>query len=248
MAEGDCTDDIEFAVPCDPVKGPSWDCSGQTLLQQRYAAEYAKINGVTAQYYVQIDQFERQAPGPQGTGMQYDMLYGEPAIPVLPGSDDRVEEVWNFRDPIPVSIIVTDRSSEREPGERGASKTTTYTLAMPVYSLLSGGCVDRLEGKDFSVGIKDIARVGDVIFLGGNYNAWLDVERTSRQGYITPDMEHTWVEVEGVKRSKYVPSRKENLPDREKYPSDNHADDAAETGLPYRPPEDHVNDPLRPWD
>lgn len=250
MANDECNaDDLSFAGgPCAPKNGVFWNCDGQTLLQQRLAAEYAELNGVPGEYYVNVDQFERQAPGPQGTDLNFDSLYMEPASPVRVDSEDRVEEVWNFRDPTSVPVIITERSSEREAGERGASKVTTYTLAIPVYSLLRGACAERLEGKDFSIGVMDIARVGDVIFLGGKHSIWLDVDDSGRRGYITPDKEHTWVEVTAVSRRKYVPSRKDELPLKEQNPPSNNADSAAETGLPYRPPQDHVNDPLSPWE
>ena len=253
MSNGDCPDGLQFAGGCDPSTGLGWDCPGQVTLQHRYAAEYAKLYGISAQYYVQKDQFERQWPGPGGPDVRpddgkFDPLYGEPSVPVRMRSDDRVEEVWNFRDPVQVYVLIQERTIEREANERGGAKKVLYTIAMPVYAV-TAACAAQLEADNSSIGIKDIARPGDVLFLEGKHQIWLDVDDdTDRKGFITPDLEHTWVEVSAVKRSKYVPSRKDYIPDKENYQPRSNADTGFETGEPWRAVEDHTNDPQKSWE
>lgn len=237
----DCGDKIEFAYQGEYVK-PSFHCEGQNALQHIWASEYARVHGIASQYYVLKDQYERQRPGPSG-----DPLYGEPSLPVRPESADRVEEQWNFRDPVQINVIVMERNSDREATEYGATKETRFTLAIPIYDLQCAVCPDKID-QTRPLGENNQPRVGDVIFIGGKFQTWVDVDTAGRRGYITHDLEHTWYEVEAVRRTKYVPSRKNVLPGRASFPASQGTVDAGfQTGEPYRAVEDQTNDPQQEW-
>ena len=85
------------------------------------------------------------------------------------------------------------------------------TVAPAVITLEDGTIPPELQ-----VFRNDRPRHGDVIFVASGWNEFFDVDRSSRQGYTQGAKEsHTYFDLDLIRRSKYLPRRKDILPNSE---------------------------------
>lgn len=213
-------DDVTFKVdPLNPeaTKSPWFDCAHEDVLQARLAAEYLNLGPkVECELWLLKDQFERQPFGPtQHTG--WDPLYGEPTIPVRPREDFVVEERWEFEDPLSFNMLIQESESDYVENEKGSQKDRTLTAAVALYDLFAAGLecpgLSGVPGEtsDEALLFPDRPRSGDVVYVGGKWNEFFDVELAHRRGYTKGQKVHTWIELELKRRSKYLPRRKDIL-------------------------------------
>jgi len=246
-------DDLLFNLSptqcCDP-SSPFFGCTGQELLEARYAAEYVKLGPhVSCELWISADQFERRPEGPDPTdapGEQWDPVYGEPTLHVRQQTEEQVEEGWDFRGPYPFLALLSDSSSDYFEDEKGGSKNRTITMLLAKYAICQavaagvGGGVNAGNGlgcpsdamlnpfanltvvlpgqalpEESEVFRGDRPRHGDVIYVASGWNEFFDVDGGSRRGYTQGAKTHTYFELELSRRSKYLPRRKDILPNAE---------------------------------
>lgn len=199
---------------CPPPNSP-YDCPEEADYFQSMAAEYMRLAPhIDGFYFMLVDQYERQFPQ-----LNVDPLYGEPASPVRPEESIASAEQWHFRDPVPVSFMLLDDSTNRDPFERGADKERTLQAAISVYDFkkvcckVAEGLTD--EQKNF---IPGSPRPGDVVYLGGDRQLFYDVDERSRTGHLNANNAFTGFELTLIWRQKYTPDRKDVLPQKETMP------------------------------
>lgn len=207
----------------------NFQCSSEDALERKYAADFAKQGGCPGEYYVLKDQNERQTPGPVN-----DPFYGEPIIPVRPEETDVSVEQWLFRDPILIYMVITSFEVERTPGAAGSITTKTMMIGVPADADGKIPC-DVTQPHDLTTSLllnPTTPKPGDVIWVGGDFNLFMDVDEMNPRGFRKPGGMPVWYELKLVRRSKYFPERKVILPDQVDLPNA----DKAERGTGFQNP------------
>lgn len=186
-------------------------CDSEDTLARRMAAEYGNAFGAPSEYYVLKDQVERQPPGPLP---DHDPLWGEPAAPVRPEeTSEQSTDTWNFRDPRDVSLIISSYEIERGLTPSGSTLVATMQVALAAANLDMIPCPPPAEPVpgDGIIGTTT-PKPGDVIWVGGWFSAFFDVDIVEPRGFLKAASPPTWYDMTLVRRSKYFPERKNVLP------------------------------------
>lgn len=192
-------------------------CTAEDNLARRLSAEFANSFGVPSDYFVLVDQVERQPPGPGPAG--HDPLFGEPSTPIRPEDEaDQSEDTWIFRDPTPVSLIISAYEVSRELTPSGSTTIETMTVAMAAANLDMIPCpppADPITG-DGIIGTTT-PKPGDVVWVGGWFSIFMDVDRVEPRGFLKASSPPTWYDISLVRRSKFFPERKNALPQKDSF-------------------------------
>lgn len=194
-----------------------FDCSGEEALGRSYAAQYAALGGVPGEYYVLKDQASRQLPGPVN-----DPYYGEPIVPTRPEETVVAQEQWLFREPLLVNLVITDYVEEQDPGAPGHTVVKTMTAGIPADDAGKIPCAvtGTTDLSKSGVLYPTVPLPGDVIWVGGGFNLWMDVDNpVTPKGYLKPGGAPVWYELHLVRRNKYFPERKVTLPGKDDLPN-----------------------------
>ena len=233
---------------CCDKNSPFFGCTGQEILQARYAAEYVQLGPhVACEFWILADQVERRPEGPDPTdsvGEEWDPVYGEPTLNVRPRSDEEVAEGWDFRGPYSFLALISETNSDYLEDEKGSARQRNMTIQVAKFAIcksVSAGVGGGAEAGDglgcpsafvFDATISpslpmdappetaevfngDRLRPGDVVYIGDGWNEFFDVDTVGRRGYTEGKKVHTFFEIELVRRSKYLPRRKDILPNSE---------------------------------
>lgn len=195
---------------------PFQDCPGEEALARARAAEYAQPpRAVPGEYWVVKDQVERQPPGP---GPRHDLLYGEPVVPERPENEDPLtEQTWNFRGPYPINFVIISFTEERSPVPGGSTFVRTIQSAIPAISVENIPCVPTIEQVDEANPLKTTPKPGDVVWVGGRFSSFYDVDDVQPDGFLTAASLPSSYNLTLIRRSKFVPERKNLLPQKENF-------------------------------
>lgn len=195
---------------------PFQDCPGEEALARARAAEYAQPpRAVPGEYWVLMDQVERQSPGP---GPNHDALYGEPIVPERPENDDPLTpQTWNFRGPYTLNFVISSFTEERNPVPGGSTFMRTIQASVPAISVNDIPCVPTIDQVDNAGPLFTTPKPGDVVWVGGRASAFYDVDEVQPDGFLTAASLPVAYNLTLVRRSKFVPERKNVLPTKEDF-------------------------------
>ena len=195
-------------------------CADYEALARRMASEYAQPpRAVPGEYWVLKDQVERQPPGP---GPQHDSLYGEPVVPVRPElSSPTSAQTWNFRGPYPINFVLTSLQDAREIMSPGSTLTRTIAASVAALALDENiPCVptpEQVANRSPLLG-RTQPKPGDVVYIAGNLQLYFDIDEVNPTGFLTAASLPVSYDLTLVRRSKWVPERKDGLPSQDEFP------------------------------